>query len=182
VPGEGLEPSWPFSQRILSPLRLPIPPPRPVIESHTQSGRAHLKGLPPCPTQTESPFSPASRSLTKLSRVRLSGMPRRTAAAGCLRAGRPWRGCLDGVALTPCSPHAGYGVGARRGQRIDLRRLLFGYGMPRSATHACVIDRVDRERGEERGQGLAIPVCPMTEIATTASNSPSAKPPSRKSP
>lgn len=27
VPGEGLEPSRPYGQRILSPLRLPIPPP-----------------------------------------------------------------------------------------------------------------------------------------------------------
>ena len=36
VPGEGLEPSRPCGQRILSPLRLPIPPPRPVIESHVQ--------------------------------------------------------------------------------------------------------------------------------------------------
>jgi hypothetical protein len=37
VPGEGVEPSRPCGQRILSPLRLPIPPPRPVIESHTQA-------------------------------------------------------------------------------------------------------------------------------------------------
>ena len=27
VPGAGLEPARPFGQRILSPLRLPIPPP-----------------------------------------------------------------------------------------------------------------------------------------------------------
>ena len=32
VPGGGLEPPWPEGRRILSPLRLPVPPSRPYLQ------------------------------------------------------------------------------------------------------------------------------------------------------